>query len=89
MLPTVTCVKPKRALCLMSQSEADFRDIIVMDKKEFESETFQRVYQYLKRHTLGSNLDTFSYAMGSTEGTSDDCLQILLQLVKNVTIYCI
>lgn len=79
MLPTHTCVKPKQALSLMSQSEAHYGNAIIMDEEEFESETFQRVYQYLRLYALGSNLDIFSYAKGSIEGTSEHCLKILLE----------
>ena len=79
MLPTVDCVKPKIAHSLMSRDGADFGDRIVMDKKEFESGTFQRVYQYLRRHAAGNNLDRYSYTRGSVEGTPQDCLQILLR----------
>ena len=78
LLPTVNCLKPKIALSLMLQEESDFGNRIVMDKKEFESQTLQRVYQYLRRHTVGSNLDVFFYNSGSTEGTPQDCLEIFL-----------
>ena len=82
MLPTVNCVKPKMAFTLMSRDGKDFGDRVVMDQKEFESETFQRVYQYLRRHAAGNNLDRFSYIRGTTEGTPHDCLQTFLMLVR-------
>ena len=78
MLPTVNCVKPKIACSLMSLDEADFGNRIVMDQKEFASESFQRVFQYLKRHAGRSNLDKFSYKKGRVEGTRQDCLQTFL-----------
>ena len=78
MLPTVDCVKPKVAFSLMSRDGTDFGDRLVMDQGEFESETFQRVYQYLRRHAAGSNIDTFSYFRGTIEGTPHDCLQSFL-----------
>jgi hypothetical protein len=76
MLPTVTCVTPKIALSLMSRDETDLRDRIAMDEKEFKNETLQRVYQYLRRHAAGNNLDLFSYKSGIIEGTPQDCLEI-------------
>ena len=51
---------------------------ILMDLGEFRSATFQRVYQYLRRHLGGFNLDTFSY-LGTVEGSPADCLKIVLQ----------
>ena len=81
MLPCVKCLKPKHALPLMTRDIPD--DSIVMDKEEFESEAYQRVYQYLRRHVARTNLDRFSYAKGSVEGSPDDCLQIILRLNGN------
>ena len=52
---------------------------IVMDEEEFRSESYQRVYQYLRRHITRTNLDRFSYSHESVEGTPHDCLQILLR----------
>ncbi len=49
-----------------------------MDGEEFKGPTIQRVYQYLKRHTGGDNLDTFSY-QGSVEGNERDCLKLILR----------
>ena len=81
ILPTVTCVKPKDALSLMSLAVADSTKI-VMDQKTFSSETFQRVYQYLRRHVANRNLDSFAFDHNNIEGTPHDCLQILLRLVR-------
>ena len=53
--------------------------IVVMDNREFESDPYQRVYQYIRRHTLGSNLDDFSLIEGNVEGTPQDCLEIILK----------
>lgn len=50
-----------------------------MDEVEFHGPTFQRVYQYLRRHTAGQNLDTFSYIPGSVEGDVADFLTIVLR----------
>ena len=51
---------------------------ILMDLGEFRSATFQRVYQYLRRHLEAINLDTFSY-LGTVEGNPADCLKTVLQ----------
>ena len=79
ILPTVDCTKPKIALSLMSLNDNDFGDRIVMDRNEFESESFQRVYQYLRRHATGESLDKFSYNNDSIEGTLTECLEIFLR----------
>ncbi len=49
-----------------------------MDVDEFRGPTVQRVYQYLRRHAGGHNLDTFSY-QGLVEGNERDCLTIVLR----------
>ena len=48
-----------------------------MDDEEFRSSTFQRVYQYLRRHIAKYDLDAFSFT-GSVEGSAQDCLYLLL-----------
>lgn len=49
-----------------------------MDDQEFHGATFQRVYQYLRRHIANMNLDHFQY-LTTSEGTPDDCLKLFLQ----------
>ena len=49
-----------------------------MDEHEFRSATYQRVYQYIRRHTAGHNLDTYAYN-GTVEGTAEDCIKVLLR----------
>ena len=49
---------------------------ILMDNKEFESDCYQRVYQYLRRHAANLNLDTFSYP-GTVEASPTECLNVL------------
>lgn len=49
-----------------------------MDAKEFKSETYQRVYQYLKRHIAHQNLDRFTY-VEIVEGNPADCLTTIMQ----------
>ena len=51
---------------------------VVMNRQEFESSHYQRVYQYLQRHIGNINLDQFSY-IGNVEGTPANCLEIILQ----------
>ena len=81
MLPSVNCVKPQHTLSLMTPNSCVSNDQIIMDQDEFGSATFQRVYQYLRRHTAGTNLDRFSYTKRSIEGTPYDCLKIILRLI--------
>ena len=47
-----------------------------MDEGEFKSHAFQRVFQYLHRHTKCESLDKFFYAE-SVEGEPIECLQTL------------
>jgi len=51
---------------------------VVMDRQEFESAHYQRVYQYLRRQVTGVNLDQFSYT-GNKEGDPTNCLETILQ----------
>lgn len=59
--------------------------LVLMDDLEFKSDPYQRVYQYIRRHTAGQNLDLFCFS-GAIEGTMPDCLQLLLQYVRKVSI---
>ena len=78
MLPSTNAIKPKTVQALMSHEVQDNKSIL-MDKNEFENDTFQRVYQYLRRHATNSNLDRFTYNKGTVEGTPHNCLQIVLK----------
>ncbi len=49
-----------------------------MDDEEFQSNSYQRVYQYIRRFTSEQNLDSFSFDE-CVEGTTQDCLEIILQ----------
>ena len=51
---------------------------VVMDRQEFESAHYQRVYQYLRRHVEKINLDRFSY-IDNVEGNPVNCLEIILR----------
>ena len=49
------------------------------DVKEFRDHSFQRVFQYLRRHVGRLPLDKFSYTRGSVESNPKECLNILLR----------
>ncbi|VTJ87284.1 Hypothetical predicted protein, partial [Marmota monax] len=80
IFPKVTCRPPSEVIAMELSPE---RSVIEpgMDEREFQSATFQRPYQYLKRFHQKENLDTFHYQEGSVEGTPGECIQHLL-------IYC-
>ena len=50
---------------------------IMMDTKEFQSATYQRVYQYLCHHEKG-NIVRFCYS-GKVERSDINCLDIILR----------
>ena len=52
--------------------------IIVMDELVFSQPMCQRVYQYLRRHMGGFDLDSFSF-INNVEGSKKNCLEIFLQ----------
>ena len=68
---------PSQSLCL---DELSFTDpsVIVMDELVFYQPMCQRVYQYLRRHMDGYNLDSFSFT-NDVEGSKKNCLEIFLQ----------
>ena len=49
---------------------------VLMDRKEFQSASYQRVYLYLKRHDAEEDLDDFTY-QSTIEDTTADCLDII------------
>lgn len=51
-----------------------------MDTKVFESDSYQRVFQYLKCYSCGGNLDIFNSE--GVNGSPVECLERLLRLVK-------
>ena len=65
-----------------------------MDDKELKTSTFQRVYQYLKRHNERNfkDLDKFTYRQGSVEGSAteflNECLTCLMY-VQPINFYII
>jgi len=76
LLPTVECISPQEVLMHLKSGKASSEDKVLMDQKEFQSASYQRVYQYLKRHDAGENLDDFIY-QSSIEDTPSDCLDII------------
>ena len=56
---------------------------IVMDEQIFSHSMCQRVYQYLRRHVGGFDLDSFSF-INNVEGSKTDCLKIFLQYVTSL-----
>ncbi len=54
------------------------KSVVVMDDEEFKSNSYQRVYQYIRRFTAKKNLDSFSFN-GCVKGTPQDCLEIILR----------
>ena len=91
LLPSVECVSPRHLNAVQLQRKECtiiittfyfcifIANCVPMDEAEFCSHTYQRVYQYLRRHIAQISLDSFSYQPGSVEGSTADCLQILLR----------
>ncbi|XP_026120794.1 E3 ubiquitin-protein ligase rnf213-alpha-like [Carassius auratus] len=79
VFPSVYCRPPKEVLELEMRIQEDPSlaegDDPLMDDQEFQSEAYQRPYQYLQRFYNGVNLDTFRYQ--GVEGTHVECLQML------------
>lgn len=77
MLPQVNCLSPRNALSLMKSDSVDANEIM-MNENEFKSDHFQRVYQYLHRHSNRADLDRFSYSSVYSEGNSQQCIKTIL-----------
>ncbi|XP_018090579.1 E3 ubiquitin-protein ligase RNF213 isoform X2 [Xenopus laevis] len=77
--PKILCLSPKEVLAKLTENPLtkDCGDP-GMDYQEFQSEYFQRPFQYLIRFEQRQNLDTFTYRKGSVEGNPARCLQIIL-----------
>ncbi|XP_059403390.1 E3 ubiquitin-protein ligase rnf213-alpha-like [Carassius carassius] len=79
VFPSVYCCPPKEVLELEMRIQEDPSlvkgDDPLMDDQEFQSEAYQRPYQYLQRFYNGINLDAFRYQR--VEGTHVECLQML------------
>ncbi|XP_069055826.1 E3 ubiquitin-protein ligase RNF213 isoform X2 [Pleurodeles waltl] len=82
VFPKITCRAPKEVLQMEMEAQPVHNSADPgMDREEFCSEAFQRPYQYLLQFQQGQNLDVFQYRHGSVQGTTVQCLQLLL-------IYC-
>uniref|UniRef100_A0A1X7TWB5 RZ-type domain-containing protein n=1 Tax=Amphimedon queenslandica TaxID=400682 RepID=A0A1X7TWB5_AMPQE len=83
ILPSIECISP-RIIWHILERGLKIINVKMMDKKEFCSEPFQRVYQYLTRHMNSVVLDNFSY-VPTVEGNHLDCLKVFLKYcgVKN------
>ena len=66
LLPCVRCYPPLEVLNSGQRGLAE--ECLGMDKLEFQSEVFQRPYQYLLRYENRTDLDLFSYS--TPEGLS-------------------
>ena len=53
----------------------------LMDSTNFHSISFQRVYQYIKRYSVGYDLDAYSFdpADHTVEGTPQECITLFLK----------
>ena len=75
ILPTAFCLSPYQELHRCYPDVV--ASILTMDHKEFESEVFQRPFQYLSGYSTGKNLDYFSFSV--PRGNIADCIQELLK----------
>ncbi|XP_076810018.1 E3 ubiquitin-protein ligase rnf213-alpha-like isoform X2 [Clavelina lepadiformis] len=74
LLPAIHCISPKT---IVSQNfNGNIENYLLMDEVEFQSETYQRPYQFLHRYSRNESLDKFSYI--SPTGTPEDCIETLL-----------
>ncbi|XP_068134510.1 E3 ubiquitin-protein ligase RNF213-like [Hyperolius riggenbachi] len=79
--PKISCCSPKDVLARNTQTDIKGHGDPGMDTEQFQSECFQRPYQYLIRFYEKKDLDTFEYIEGCVEGDPASCLQMFL-------IYC-
>ncbi|XP_057716646.1 E3 ubiquitin-protein ligase rnf213-alpha-like isoform X2 [Corythoichthys intestinalis] len=81
IFPNILCRTPKEVLSLLTTTEHDVDDNPLMDDKVFQSEAFQRPYQYLRRFHHQDSLDRYTYTVSDSTGSHAECLQMLF-------IYC-
>ncbi|XP_062573652.1 E3 ubiquitin-protein ligase rnf213-alpha-like, partial [Saccostrea cucullata] len=71
ILPDAICRSPLESLKILERNIPDFRERgILFDQREFESEYFQRPFQYLSQHDVN---------VQRVNGTPKECLETLLQ----------
>ena len=49
-----------------------------IDKENFESEAFQRVFQYLRRRSTAASVDRFTFLQSVIEKKPLECLNMIL-----------
>ncbi|XP_041429619.1 E3 ubiquitin-protein ligase RNF213 isoform X3 [Xenopus laevis] len=76
--PKISCCSPNEVLTKVTENQTGQNEDPGMDRKEFESECFQRPFQYLIRFEGKQSLDKFTYKEGSVEGNEAKCLQLFL-----------
>ena len=76
-MPTVRCLSPLEILQLDSNDDVEPSGVLKMDLQHFESDVFQRSYQYLEQYLNGQSLDRFRYSRPT--GTPSRCIKTLLK----------
>ncbi|XP_066547032.1 E3 ubiquitin-protein ligase rnf213-alpha [Amia ocellicauda] len=82
IFPVVQCLSPNAVLKHLTETEKPHtskREIQLMDKMEFNSDAYQRTYQYLTRYKKQDDLQKFTFKPGHREGTEKECLEWLLE----------
>ncbi|XP_077969852.1 E3 ubiquitin-protein ligase rnf213-alpha-like isoform X1 [Styela clava] len=77
LLSKTTCISPKEVLKIYESGNSQIDSTVLMDQKEFESESFQRPYQYLMRYDSHKDLDKYRYQNPS--GSKKECIAVLLR----------
>lgn len=78
------CLSPRSMLNTAKRDNTKLKFSIdpvnnAIDLDEFQSKRFQLVYQYLRRQSCGQSLDKFCYDQKIVEGSTADCLEVLLR----------
>ena len=77
LLPTVSCGSPAEAQEFLSKGNVPRIGDPDIDDRQFQSQDFQRAFQYLDRAAKGINLDLFKFNTEGVEGDHLSCLQTL------------
>ena len=78
MLPLVRCLSPHEVLVEEEfVGDGQNKYVLKMDQHQFESDLFQRPFQYLQRYSNNENLDSFTFAV--PEGSPAQCIGALLK----------
>ncbi|KAK7488216.1 hypothetical protein BaRGS_00020523, partial [Batillaria attramentaria] len=84
ILPSIQCWSPQDSLAIMHDpaSVPDYRNHDrLFDQQKFQSEVYQRPYQYLAAYDKGREPQPYN-KKGAAVGTQNDCLTILLKYCK-------